>query len=353
MTDKTPPGTNPDEIKASLAKTWMQTVMGAGSLAALVVGAALLFGFHFGIAMVVLGVFALIPIFSWFNSASIVKKVMHCQEPNPDDPEHARLIAIVDRVFPKTGLSVKPAVYVSPMPIANAFATGRSPNNALIAVTEGLFLAELDDHELEAVIAHELAHVKNYDAAITSMLAAMASLFSLLVATGMPWLFKDVYVRKSGAPLLNKLAKKADRKKRFFDPVGGFFGLVFVMVLFYIVSIFAKLITLFVSRARENSADACAAMWTGNPCWLSSALQKLVQFEHRNGGNMKMMLLVRGMTPLFIVNAFGEDDGQAKPKASFGARLRNWWNRAGQHHPPIAERLSTLDKLSGGSCPRL
>ena len=314
----------------------------------------MLLGFHFGIAIVILGLTALMPVVSWFFSTDIVKKLTRCEAPNPDDPDHARLIRVVDRVFPKTGLPVKPPVYVSPILIANAFATGRSPRNAFIAVTQGLFYADLTEEELEAVIAHELAHVKNHDAAITSMLAAMGSIFSILVATGLPWLFKDAFVRKGSTPLLDKLVDKVEKKKkRFLGPTTGFAGLIFAMILFYIVSIFTKLITLFVSRARESSADAYAAQWTGNPCWLSSALQKLVLFERHNGGNMKMMLLISGLNGLFIVNAFGEDEPEQGAKLTVGARLRRWWQRIGQNHPPVAERLRTLDRLAGGSCPRL
>lgn len=126
-----------------------------------------------------------------------------------------------------------------------------------------------------------------------------------------------------------------------------------MLVLFYFVSLFTKLITLFVARARENAADTMAAKWTGDPCALSSALQKLVRFEQRNGGNYAMMILTRGLTPLFIVNQFGEDQGPDQAPHSLLERLQNWWKRSGQPHPPIPERLDALDHLSGGSCQRL
>jgi Zn-dependent protease with chaperone function len=180
----------------------------------------------------------------------------------------------------------------------------------------------------------------------------MGSLFSLVLAVGLPGLFRGEFVSKTtNAPLLNKLSKKVGQKKRFLIPAGGFFGFVLMLVLFYIISIFTKLITLFVGRTRESSADAYAALWTKNPCALSTALQKLVLFEAMNGGNMRMMVLTRGLAPLFIVNSFGEDD--FRPEKPAGNPLSRWWTRLGQNHPPVVERLVTLDKLSGGSCPRV
>jgi Zn-dependent protease with chaperone function len=264
------------------------------------------------------------------------------------------LIAVVQRIFPRTGLTVMPQVYVSPIPIANAFATGRNHSRAMIAVTEGLFFAELNDAELEAIIAHELAHVRSYDSAITSMLSAMGSLFSIVLATGLPFLFASSFVSKTEAPLLNRLARRVGEKKKFFVPTGGIIGLIIMLVLFYFISIFTKLLCMFVSRARESSADAHAALWTENPCALSTALQKLVIFENKNGGNMNMMVLTRGLTPLFIVNPFTDEeiDGNAAGLTRM-QRLRLWWQRLGQNHPPVLERMRILDQMSGGTCQRL
>lgn len=332
--------------------TWAQTVMGIAFMGALIAVALHLVGFHWGVGFAVLGITAVLPIVSFFFSAGIIRHLTRCAPPDPQDPDHMRVVRIVDALYPKTGLPKKPEVLISPIPIPNAFATGRSPRNAFIAVTEGLFFADLTDAELEAVLAHELAHVKNRDTAITAMLSVMGSIFSLLLAAGLPWVFKPAFVSKSDAPLLNKLSRKVEQKKRFLVPTGGFLGFVLMLVLFYIVSIFTKMITLFVSRTRESAADAYSALWTQNPCALSTALQKIIVSELLNGSNIRMMLLTRGLAPILLVNTFA-DNGTDDEPVSFKERLRRWWRGLGQNHPPVAVRMRQLEKMSGGTCPRI
>ncbi|HEY9715989.1 MAG TPA: M48 family metalloprotease [Trichormus sp.] len=353
MPNNTKPDFDSGATNFRLFLTWIQTVLGLAAMGALLAGAVHLLGFHFGWGVALLSIMAVLPLLSWYCSAPLIKRLMRCVPPDPEDPDHMRLVRIVDNLFPKTGLPVKPPVMISPLPIANAFATGRSPRSSFIACTEGLFYAELTDEELEAVVAHELAHVKNRDTAITSLIAAMGSLFSLLLAAGIPSLFRANFISKTNAPLLNKLSRKVrQQRKRFFLPAGGFVGFAVMLVLFYIISIFTKLLTLFVARSRESAADVYAAQWTKNPCALSSALQKLVLFEEINGGNVSLMVLTRGLTPLLIVNAFGEDSHNDAPRGLL-SRLRSWWQRLGQNHPPVEKRLKVLDSLSGGTCPRV
>lgn len=355
MSNQEKPGFDAGAIRAHVIRTWAQTLLGIGSLSLLIVAALFLLGFHWSVPVIFLLVMAAIPVISWYFSAPLIKKLTRCQEPDPNDPDHARLIRIVDKLFPKTGLPVKPPVYVSPMPVANAFATGRSPSTAFIAATEGLFFLDLTDEELEAVVAHELAHVANYDTAITSLTATMSSFFSILLAGGLPWLFKSAFVSKSNAPLLNKLTKKVGQKKRFLEPTGGFFGFILTLAIFYLVNFFAKLIALFVSRARESSADAYSAKWTGNPCALSTALQKLVLFENLNGGNVGLGIILRGLTPVLMVNHFSEEGFGEEPDqdTSLVKRLRRWWRRLGENHPPVMERIRALEKMGANKCPRL
>ncbi|MGH9550424.1 MAG: M48 family metalloprotease, partial [Terriglobales bacterium] len=214
MSNMNQPGFSSGSVARRVLYTWAQTLGGIAFLGALIAGTLHLLGFHFGFGFAVVGIFALIPLFSFWFSAPLIKKLTRCAPPDPEDPDHMRLVRIVDNLYPKTGLPVKPPVYVSPMPIANAFATGRSPRNAFIACTEGLFYADLTDDELEAVLAHELAHVKNRDTAIASLVSAMGSLFSLLLASGLPWLFRSAFVSKSDAPLLNKLTRKVNTQKK-------------------------------------------------------------------------------------------------------------------------------------------
>ena len=353
MTDNTPPEFNSAAIKSRLALTWAQTLFGIGLTGALVAGAFLFLGFHLSAAVIVLALTLVIPLVSFFFGHTLVRQLTRCQEPDAMNPDHEMLLEVYDELWPVTGLPVRVPLYVSPIPIANAFATGRDHHHSMIAVTEGLFHAGLTRDEFKLVLAHELAHVKHYDSAIGTMVSAMGSIFAILLSTGLPWLFKSAFIQKGQSPLLNKLSDKVEDKKRFLLPATGIFGFLFMLILFYFVSIFTKLLTMFVSRARENAADALAAQWTGNPCALASALQKLVIFEQRNGGNYTIKLLTQGLTPLFIINQLGEDQGPAGANNSLSTRVSKWWKRSGQPHPPISERLEALDHLSGASCQRL
>ncbi len=339
-----------------LTWTWIQTLLAIAVMGGLTAGALLHFGLHFSWAVAVLSLTMILPLVSWYFSSTFVKHLMGCKPADPLNENHARLIRIVNRLYPKTGLPVKPPVFVSPLKVPNAFATGRTPGDAFIAATEGLFLLDLTDDEMEAVLAHELAHVKHYDVAINSMLAVMASLFGLVLATALPRLFHPASITGK-APLLDKLSNRIKNKRqRLFLPVGGFFGFLIMLVVFYIVSFFTKLIGLFVTRTRESAADAQAALWTGKPCALSSALQKITLFMMIHAVDIRHNILTRGLTPLLFISSFDEDDRQPDsplPQRRRPSRLGRWWRGLGQNHPPTAVRMEALDKMNGGSCPRI
>ncbi len=349
---------NPSAISRRLTMTCIQTLLGILFLAFLTIGGVWLVGFHWSIGTVMLGLWVLFPIVGWYYSGTLVKKLMRCQEPDLSDPEHARLVRIVDNLFPKTGLTHKPPVYISPMPVPNAFATGRNPKESFIACTEGLFDVGLTDEEMEAVLAHELGHVKSRDVMITSFTAILGSMFSLVLAQGLPWLFNSLFTSRKHGNLLDKLDQKVRRQKRgFFAATGGIAGFFVMAVLFYIISTFARLVTLFVSRCRESHADALAAEWTGNPCALSTALQKIVLWMNFNSGpDVRYNLLTSGLRPLLFVSSFDDGSGDKDKKgAKIGifARVRRWWRRLGENHPPVPERLKDLDQMAGSTCQRL
>lgn len=339
-------GTDPSAVSTRLKSMWFQTFLGIGLLAGLSVLGLALLGLNWSVGVIVIGLWTVLPLFGWWNSASLVKRLMRCQEPDPTNPQHMRLVRLVDGLMPKTGLNRKPPVYVSPLPMPNAFATGRNPANAFIAATEGLFEVGLTDDELEAILAHELAHVKNHDVAITSMTAVLGSLLSLILAQGIPGLFNSVFSSSKNNNLLDRLEGKVKReKKRFFAATGGVAGFIIMLMLFFVISTFAKFISLFVSRCRESHADALAALWTNNPCALSSALQKIVLWMTVNGLEIRMRMIMRGLTPVLFVSEFDDE------RSSRG--VAGWWKRLGENHPPIPERLDMLDKMSGKHCPRV
>lgn len=352
MFNKNTNGLNTGAIRRRLFFTWVQTLLGVALLAGLTAGAFVLLGFSWSVGVIVLLVWSLLPLLSWWHSGTLVLKLMRCQPPNPNNANHRRLVQIVDQLYPKTGLTVKPPVYISPIPLPNAFATGRSPRHSFIAATEGLLHVGLTDEELEGVLAHELAHVKSRDVAIGSFTAVLGSLFAILLAGGLPRLFHSAFT-SGDAPLLDKLSHKIKHeKKRFFLPEGGFFGFVVMLAIFYLVSIFTRLATMFVGRTRESAADILAAQWTGNPCALSMALQKIRHFMDNHRPDLRLIIITRGLTPILLVNAL-EDESEDAEGGSLGTRLRRWWRHLGENHPPVRKRMEALDDMSGGSCPRL
>src|ERR1700691_3066928 len=158
-----------------------------------------------------------------------------------------RAYEIVERLTQKIGLPM-PKIYVIPTESPNAFATGRNPKHASVAVTHGI-LGLLTDEELEGVLAHELGHVNNRDILISSVAATIAGAITMLASMG-----RFAMIFGGGG----------DRDRR-----GGGLSALFMLI---VAPIAASLIQLAVSRSREYQADATGAHYTGNPYALASAL---------------------------------------------------------------------------------
>jgi len=203
-----------------------------------------------------------------------------------------RIYSVVERLIQKTNLPM-PKLYVIPTGSPNAFATGRNPRHASVAVTEGI-LRLLDDDELEGVLAHELGHVRNRDILTSSIAATLAGAITMLARMGM-W-----------------FGLGGDRDDR--DRGGG--------ILMLILAPFAAmLIQLWVSRTREYEADATSAAITHNPEALARALQKLDAYSRR-----VPMVASPSTAHLFII--------QPLTAASIGNLFST--------HPPIAKRIERL-----------
>src|ERR1700740_2392796 len=166
-----------------------------------------------------------------------------------------RLYAVMERLAGKANLPL-PKLYLVPEAAPNAFATGRNPRHASVAVTQGL-LELMRDDELEGVIAHELSHVRNYDILISSIAATLAGAITWIAYWG-PWL--------GGGD-------RDDRER------GG--GGVIALVMMLLAPLGAMLLQLGLSRQREYSADETGARMVGNPYGLISALQKLGTYNKR------------------------------------------------------------------------
>jgi len=163
-----------------------------------------------------------------------------------------RVYSVVERITQKIGLPM-PKIYVIPTDSPNAFATGRNPKHASVAVTQGI-LNLLNDEELEGVLAHEIGHVSNRDILISSIAATLAGAITFLA--------RFSFFFGGG---------RDDRR-------GGGLGALFMLILAPFAAI---LIQMAVSRSREYQADATGAHYTGNPYALASALAKLDSYSRR------------------------------------------------------------------------
>jgi heat shock protein HtpX len=227
--------------------------------------------------------------FSYFYSDKLALSMYRAQPATRE--QLPRVYQIVERILPRMGLPM-PKIYVIPTESANAFATGRNPSHAAVAVTQGI-LNLLNDEELEGVLAHELGHVKNRDILTSSIAATLAGAVTLL------------------AHFSGLLGGGRDSRNR-----GG--GL----LMFFLAPLAATLIQLAVSRSREYEADATGAHTTGNPYALASALQKLEAYSRR------LPLQASPSTAhLFIV----------APLIG-GASFANMFST----HPPMAKRIERL-----------
>lgn len=243
---------------------------------------------------------------SYWYSDKIALSMTGAHEVSPaeDPPLHA----LVAEVAAKAGLP-KPRVYVVDNPSPNAFATGRDPNHAAVAVTSGI-RAILSRDELEGVLAHEMAHVRNRDTLIATIAATIAGAVTFLAQMGQ-WalLFGGGFGGLGGG-------------RR--DSRGGLGGAESLLMII-LAPLAAMLIQMAVSRSREYSADAAGARITGNPLALADALERLeraISFRPMNG-------VAPTTAPLFIMNPF-----------SPGAMQKLF-----SDHPPTAERVTRLRKM--------
>ena len=196
--------------------------------------------------------------FSYFFSDKIALKMYSAQPVTRE--ELPRVYQVVERMTQRIGIPM-PKIYVIPTDSPNAFATGRNPQHASVAVTHGI-LNLLNDDELEGVLAHELGHVKNRDILTSSIAATLAGAITILARMGY---WAALFGGYGGAG--------RDRERG-----GGGIGALFMLIL---APIAAALIQLAVSRSREYEADATGAHITGNPYALASALEKLDVYSKR------------------------------------------------------------------------
>lgn len=218
---------------------------------------------------------------------------------------NAYVYRLVENLCITAGLPL-PKIYLIPDPAINALATGRDPQHASIAITTGA-IDNLENEELEGVIAHELSHIKNYDIRLMMIVIVCVSITTLLAN----WFFRFSFFG-------------GRRNSR-----GGSIQLVFILlgIIMAILSpLAAKLIQLAISRKREFLADASAALLTRYPEGLAKALEKIT------ANNQPMRKTNKAIAHLYFSSSFGEK--------------KSWFSHMFSTHPPIEDRIKALRQIA-------
>jgi len=241
----------------------------------------------------------------------VLKATAAVELTEPTTPQQKQLQNIVGEMAIASGLPM-PRIWIVPDPDPNAFATGTDPDHAHVAVTEGL-LTVLSRDELQGVIAHEMAHIRNFDVRLMTLLAAMVGAIVL-----MSDLFRN-FLRFGG-----RVGGRRGGKREGGNPI-AIVVLVLWLITLIIAPIVTRLLAMGVSRKREFLADATGAQFTRNPMALASALEKL------EGASGATKAIAKGAAHMCIVDPaerrFAEKEGFLGMFAT---------------HPPISQRLIRL-----------
>jgi len=251
----------------------------------------------------------------YFYSAKLAIAAAHAREADPD--QYRQLHNIVEGLCLGVGLP-KPRIYVVDDPAPNAFATGRNPQHAAIAVTTGL-LETMNRTQLEGVLAHELSHIHNYDILIGTIAVTLVGFAALLADFGLRLLlFGGLGGRRRGN-----------------EGEAGTYILVLAVVFIILAPIAAKAMQFAISRRRESLADVSGVLITRNPQGLISALETLrddtAVIAHAPAATAHMWI----ESPL---------DKQSKG-------VHGWFNRLFETHPPLDTRIAALQEVAGALPP--
>lgn len=301
------------QISTNKLKTYVFMLLFIALFVLLFIALASIAGEEYAYFIIFIGVImsVVMSFFAYYSSDKLVLKMANAHPANPVRDKY--IMDVVEGLAMANRLPV-PKVYIIDSPAPNAFATGRNPDNSVVAVTTGL-VAMLNREELEGVIAHEMSHIKNYDILYATIVAVLAGSI-VMIAYSMRWIAFG--------------ARGGSRRRSSSSSGGGNAIIVIVSLLFIIIApIFAKIVQMAISRKREYLADAEASRMLGYPLGLASALEKL-----KNNNDPALSKKIKGLdneaiSGLFIINPLKSSN------------IQNLFST----HPPIDKRISLLRNM--------
>jgi heat shock protein HtpX len=252
---------------------------------------------------------------SYYGGAALVLMSAHARTLDPDSPKHQMVLDVVQEMALASRLPV-PRAYIIDDPAPNAFATGRDPEHSVVCVTQGL-VDEMDREELQGVLGHELAHIRDYDIRTMMMIAVLVGGVAMLADFFMRWSFFGGFGRN-------------DRDDDESGESNLIIGII-VFVLAIVAPLFSQLIAMAVSRQREYLADASSVEFTRNPRALLRALEHIARTES------PLADASRGIAHLFIVN----------PLESADQAGEGFLDNLLSTHPPLSRRIERLREMAG------
>ena len=258
-------------------------------------------------------VWAIMSLIAYFQGDSILLSIAGAKKIGPDDAP--RLYNVVEEMKIASGLEKMPDIYIIDDPALNAFATGRDPSRASVAITSGL-LQKLNRDELQGVIGHEMSHIKNRDVLLMAITSVMLGTIVML-----SWYASRFFIFGGATG-----GRRSSRNNG-----GGAQAVILIvgLVLMILAPILAQLIYYAISRKREYLADASSALYTRYPEGLASALEKLA------ASTAPLKTANQATAPMYIINPLHKEGMKAADLTST--------------HPPISERIRILRAMAGGA----
>jgi heat shock protein HtpX len=260
-------------------------------------------------------VWAIMSLIAYYQGDSILLSLSRARKIGPDD--YPRLYNVVEEMKIASGLEKMPDVYIIDDPALNAFATGRDPGRASVAITSGL-LQKLNRDELQGVIGHEISHVKNRDVLLMAICGVMLGTIVILAWYASRFL---IFGGMAGSRRSSSRNSGAGMGQVVILAVG--------LILMILAPIAAQLIYYAISRKREYLADASSALYTRYPEGLASALEKL------GASTQQLKSANQATAPMYIINPLHKEGIKASDLTST--------------HPPISERVRILRAMAGGA----